>query len=164
MQGLWSSRKARELSETHGVNERTIWKDRLWVLGAWKSDLDLTAGDRRQAKADLLNRARGLYQQAVERGHTMTAARLLSFEAQVLGAFEPVEVSHVHRVARMEDEELARMLLDPDARAWAEQVVQASEARNGQARQLTDKGGQVVLDAEFETVKEATNDSKNDQK
>jgi len=124
--GIWSTRTARRLAERHEVTERQIWRDREHVLEETQRAIEYD--DRRKAKTDLLMKCRTLYQQAVRHGKLITATKLLSFEANVMGAFEPVQVQVTHQVDEMSEVEWARQILDPDTVQWAkEQLVAAGE-------------------------------------
>lgn len=136
--GNLTTARARELAAMYGVNERQIWVDRRWVIDQVAEQVDMAP---KPTKVGLIIRARELYRQCLEMGHTATAARLLSFEADILGAKEPLKLDVTHRLETMDPVELARKMLDPEAIAWARQ-------------QLIEAGEDVpVLDVEFEEVK-----------
>jgi hypothetical protein len=118
--GQWTRDKIRALAELHDVTWQQIYVDRAHVIESITEAL--IDPDPTRAKVDLLMRARKLYQTCAEvRENRSTAAKLLDFEARVVGAYEPIKVQLT--TATMPDEELARAILDPEAIEWARSVL-----------------------------------------
>lgn len=121
-QGGWRRDAIHAMARRHGVDWREIYRDRAHVLEALREAL--VDPDPTRAKVDLLIRARELYQTcAAVQENRATAARLLDFEARVVGAYEPLKVDLTHRVEQMPDVDAARQILDPQAQAWARAVL-----------------------------------------
>jgi hypothetical protein len=114
--GGWTSANVARIASKHAVSVSQIYRDRQAVVEELRAVLVPT--DQVEAKVDLLVRARALYRLCLQEHHTGTAARLLDFEARVVGAHEPIRVEVAHTES-MNDLELARTILDPEAMAWA---------------------------------------------
>ena len=141
--GNWTRDAIRSLAREYGVTWQQVYMDRAIVLDDLKASL--VDPDRTRAKTDLLVRARDLYRTcAGVQENRSTAARLLDFEARVVGAYEPLQVDVTHRVEAMPDTDLARQILDPEAHAWARAVLE----RVGESPPTL----QLVLDVESEPV------------
>lgn len=119
--GMWTTAAIRKLAEKHGVKPNAIYKDRLKVLAQLRAAL--VPDNLRETKTELILRARALYRKCILEKHTGTAARLLDFEARVLGANEPLEVRHTFELAHAPDLEVARSILNPESIRWARQVL-----------------------------------------
>lgn len=137
--GQWTMAAIASLAKEFGVSERQISLDKAKVARHYEETLAPMFTDKAKAKAELLARSRLLFAESIKRGQTLTAARLLDFEARVMGANAPQEIRLVNDVKAMDDVSLARTILDPDARAWArERLVEAGEilvldAKQGEA-------------------------------
>lgn len=122
--GLLDTRFAKRLAERHGVNLRQIWADRRKVLERIRNAIDLE--DATAAKVGLLARSRELYRHSLTLGHTSTAARCLSFEADVLGAKEPLRIEVETTVDDVNPVDMARRMLSPEALDWARATLLAA--------------------------------------
>ena len=109
-EGRWSLRAQRLLSERHGVSTRQLRKDRARVEEIWRDEFDRLGAQGHKVR--LMNESRALRLQAAQEGQYMVAAKILSFEARITGADEPLQIEVSHRVAGMTDAELAREVLD----------------------------------------------------
>jgi hypothetical protein len=133
-EGRWSLRAQRLLAERHGVSARQLRKDRAKVEEIWRDEFNRLGAQGHKVR--LMNEGRALRLQASSQGQYMVAAKILSFEARITGADEPLQIEVSHRVASMTDQELAREVLDvlPELKQIA------------------------AIDVAFETVKEPDNE------
>lgn len=122
--GEWTTANIAKLARESGVSTNTIYDDRKIALGSLRETI--LEGDPIDRKVRLLARSEALYRQCVAIDHTSTAARLLDFEARIVGAHEPIKVDMRHTVEALPDEELARQILDPEAVRWARAVLEAA--------------------------------------
>jgi hypothetical protein len=128
--GQWTVSCIAALARKHGVKPRTVYDDRKIALEVLRETLIEATPEERKTR--LLAKSDALYRHCIAIDHTATAARLLGFEALILGANEPIKIDLTHRVEQQPDIDVARQILDPQAVAWARTVLaDAGEAIPG---------------------------------
>ena len=98
LEGEWSLVVQRQIADKHGVTTRQVKLDAAHIRREWADQADEDSAKMHRAR--ILIESAKLRRECRDKGHTMTAARLLHLEAQITGASMPqrVEVTHTHQM------------------------------------------------------------------